>query len=108
MKASAAHAIICAAELVAEAPKARRGANLSATVGQEAMALSNETISALHLASGHLWSAVSEAAWLADLPPGCLCLEVTETAVMADPVTASAVLMAILAVFLFFGIVTKL
>ncbi|MCU1431672.1 MAG: diguanylate cyclase/phosphodiesterase with sensor(s), partial [Actinotalea sp.] len=49
-------------------------------------------VSALHLAQGDLWSAVSEAVWLADLPPGCLCLEVTETAVMADPATASAVL----------------
>lgn len=49
-------------------------------------------VSALHLAQGDLWSAVSEAAWLADLPPSCLCLEVTETAVMADPETACAVL----------------
>ncbi len=49
-------------------------------------------VSALHLAQGDLWSAVSEAAWLSDLPPGCLCLEVTETAVMAEPATASAVL----------------
>jgi EAL domain-containing protein (putative c-di-GMP-specific phosphodiesterase class I) len=39
-----------------------------------------------------LWSAVSEAVWLAELPSGCLGLEVTETAVMADPETASAVL----------------
>ena len=49
-------------------------------------------ISALHLTRGDLWSAVSEAVWLADLPPSCLGLEVTETAVMADPETASAVL----------------
>jgi diguanylate cyclase (GGDEF)-like protein/PAS domain S-box-containing protein len=49
-------------------------------------------ISALHLTQGDLWTAVSEAAWLADLPSGCLCLEVTETAVMADPDSASAVL----------------
>jgi diguanylate cyclase (GGDEF)-like protein/PAS domain S-box-containing protein len=49
-------------------------------------------VSALHLAQGDLWSAVSEAVWLADLPSSCLCLEVTETAVMADPTTASAVL----------------
>lgn len=49
-------------------------------------------VSALHLAQGDLWSTVSEAVWLADLPPSCLCLEVTETAVMADPATASAVL----------------
>jgi predicted signal transduction protein with EAL and GGDEF domain len=49
-------------------------------------------VSAQHLAHGDLWSAVSEAAWLADVPAGCLCLEVTETAVMADPATASLVL----------------
>jgi diguanylate cyclase (GGDEF)-like protein/PAS domain S-box-containing protein len=49
-------------------------------------------VSALHLTQGDLWTAVSEAAWLADLPPGCLGLEVTETAVMADPESASAVL----------------
>jgi EAL domain-containing protein (putative c-di-GMP-specific phosphodiesterase class I) len=39
-----------------------------------------------------LWTAVSEAAWLADLPPSCLGLEVKETAVMVDPEGASAVL----------------
>jgi EAL domain-containing protein (putative c-di-GMP-specific phosphodiesterase class I) len=49
-------------------------------------------ISALHLTQGDLWTAVSEAAWLADLPPSRVCLEVTETAVMADPDSASAVL----------------
>jgi EAL domain-containing protein (putative c-di-GMP-specific phosphodiesterase class I) len=49
-------------------------------------------ISALHLTRGDLWTAVSEAAWLADLPPSCLGLEVTETAVMADPDSASTVL----------------
>lgn len=49
-------------------------------------------VSALHLAQGDLWSAVREAAWLAGLPPSCLCLEVTETAVMADPAAASEVL----------------
>ena len=49
-------------------------------------------VSALHLTRGDLWTAVSEAAWLADLPPSCLGLEVTETAVMADPESASAVL----------------
>ena len=43
-------AIICAAELVAATPKARRGMNLSPVVGQEAMALSSETLAALHLA----------------------------------------------------------
>ncbi len=35
---------------------------------------------------------MSEAAWLADLPSRCLGLEVTETAVMADTESASAVL----------------
>nr|WP_302053598.1 EAL domain-containing protein [Nocardioides panacis] len=49
-------------------------------------------VSALHLTGGDLWTAVSEAAWLAGLPPSCLGLEVTETAVMADPESASAVL----------------
>lgn len=39
-----------------------------------------------------LWTAVSEAAWLADLPPSCLGLEVKETAVMVNPEGASAVL----------------
>lgn len=43
-------AIICAAELVAATPQARRTANLSAVVGQDAMALSSETLAALHLA----------------------------------------------------------
>lgn len=49
-------------------------------------------ISALHLTRGVLWSVVSEAVWLADLPARCLNLEVTETAVMADLETASALL----------------
>lgn len=49
-------------------------------------------VSALHLTQGDLWSAVREAAWLADLPSSCLCLEVTETAVMADPAAASEAL----------------
>lgn len=55
-------------------------------------AYASVNVSALHLAQGDLWSAVSEAAWLADLPSGSLCLEVTETAVMADPTAASEVL----------------
>lgn len=43
-------AIICAAELVAATPQARRNMNLSPVVGQDAMALSSETLAALHLA----------------------------------------------------------
>lgn len=53
-------AIICAAELVAATPKARRGANLSATVGHEAMALSSETLAALHLARSKIVAAHHE------------------------------------------------
>jgi diguanylate cyclase (GGDEF)-like protein/PAS domain S-box-containing protein len=49
-------------------------------------------ISALHLTCGDLCTAVSEAVWLADLPASCLGLEVTETAVMGDHESASAVL----------------
>lgn len=49
-------------------------------------------VSALHLAHGDLWAAVSEAVWLADLPSSCLCLEVTETALMAEPAIACAML----------------
>jgi diguanylate cyclase (GGDEF)-like protein len=49
-------------------------------------------VSALHLDRGDLWAAVSEAVSSAGLPHSCLSLEVTETAVLADPESASAVL----------------
>jgi diguanylate cyclase (GGDEF)-like protein/PAS domain S-box-containing protein len=49
-------------------------------------------ISAFHLSHGDLSASVSEASWLAGLSPRHMCLEVTETAVMAEPATASAAL----------------
>ena len=73
----------------------RAAADLSALRGEGHVAPDvyvSVNISALHLTRGDLWTAVSEAVWLADLPPSCLVLEVTETAVMADPENASAVL----------------
>ena len=70
----------------ADLAELRAGAHLASDV------YVSVNVSALHLTRGDLWSAVSEAVWLADVPPSCLGLEVTETAVMADPETASAVL----------------
>jgi len=49
-------------------------------------------ISALNFSDGDLLASVREAAWLAGLPSGRLCLEVTETAVMSEPAAASAAL----------------
>ena len=47
-------ALICAAELVAEGPKARRHANLSAVVGQDAIALTGEAMAAIQTARAKL------------------------------------------------------
>lgn len=47
-------AIISAAELAAETPKARRHANVSPTVGQDAIALIGETAQALQQARARL------------------------------------------------------
>ena len=52
-------------------------------------------ISALHLTQGDLEAAVDEAVWLAGLPAACVALEVTETAVIADPDEAAGILRAI-------------
>lgn len=49
-------------------------------------------VSAHHLAQGDLRSAASDAVRSAGLPPGRLCLELTETVVMADPATACVLL----------------
>ena len=54
-------------------------------------------ISALHLTQGDLEAAVDEAVWLAGLPAACVALEVTETAVIADPDEAAGILQAIVA-----------
>lgn len=53
-------AIICAAELAAVAPQARRKANLSAVVGQAAIAMTGEAIAALYTARAHTVAAHSE------------------------------------------------
>jgi hypothetical protein len=47
-------ALICAGELAAVAPKARKRANLSAVVGQDAIALTGETLAALYAARAHI------------------------------------------------------
>jgi diguanylate cyclase (GGDEF)-like protein/PAS domain S-box-containing protein len=54
-------------------------------------------ISALHLTQGDLQAAVEEAVWLSGLPAACVALEVTETAVIADPQEAADILRRIVA-----------
>jgi diguanylate cyclase (GGDEF)-like protein/PAS domain S-box-containing protein len=54
-------------------------------------------ISALHLTQGDLEAVVDEAVWLSGLPPACVALEVTETAVIADPKDAAGILQAVVA-----------
>jgi EAL domain-containing protein (putative c-di-GMP-specific phosphodiesterase class I) len=54
-------------------------------------------ISALHLTQGDLQAAVDEAVWLSGLPASCVALEVTETAVIADPEEAARILQRIVA-----------
>ena len=54
-------------------------------------------ISALHFTQGDLQVAVEEAVWMSGLPPACLALEVTETAVIGDPQEAARILQCIVA-----------
>jgi predicted signal transduction protein with EAL and GGDEF domain len=54
-------------------------------------------ISPIHLTQGDLQAAVDEAIWLSGLPAACVALEVTETAVIADPTEAAGILQAIVA-----------
>jgi hypothetical protein len=59
-------AIICAAELAAAAPQARRKANLSAIVGQEAIAMTGEALAALYTARARTVAAHGEYAEVRD------------------------------------------
>lgn len=59
-------AIICAAELAAVAPAARRKANLSPMVGQDAIAKTGETLSALYSARAHIVAAHGDYAEVRD------------------------------------------
>ncbi|MEP7350253.1 MAG: hypothetical protein ABI668_09935 [Sphingorhabdus sp.] len=47
-------ALICAGELAAAAPQARKRAKLSAMVGQDAIALTGEAVAALYAARAHI------------------------------------------------------
>lgn len=85
-------ALICAAELVAETPKARREANLSAVVGQDAIALTGEAMAAIHTARAKMIEAhacyadVRDQVGLTPRMTGDLWKLVDET--RSDPVTA--------------------
>ena len=59
-------AIICAAELAAAAPQARKHAKLSAVVGQDAIAMTGETLSALYTARARIVEAHGEYADVRD------------------------------------------
>lgn len=59
-------ALICAAELTAVTPLARKRAKLSPVVGQDAVALTGETMAALHAARAKLVAAHGEFAQVRD------------------------------------------
>ncbi len=47
-------ALVCAGELAAAAPKARKQAKLSAVVGQDAIAMTGDALAALYAARAHI------------------------------------------------------
>lgn len=59
-------ALTCAAELTAATPAARRRANLSPVVGQQAIALTGEAMAALHSARAKIVAAHNEFAAVRD------------------------------------------
>ena len=59
-------ALICAGELSAAAPKARKQAKLSAMVGQDAIAMTGDAVAALYAARAHIVGAHSHYADVRD------------------------------------------
>lgn len=59
-------ALVCAGELSAAAPKARKQAKLSAVVGQDAIAMTGDAVAALYAARAHIVGAHSHFAEVRD------------------------------------------